>query len=170
MRRVLPPRKKVSRQLSRSTGLLPFVVALAAAVVCAGCGSSGTSSAFPLTEDFSDCGGWSTDNDAGVALDCEQGHYHFGVKKAEDPQSSTVSFGDETAERVMVSADVALTIARSEDFGRLSEVGLGCWRGGAEGHLGYVATVGPRGFSIAREEAGRAADIPATEGAVPQRG
>jgi hypothetical protein len=150
--------------------LLPFVVALAAAVVCAGCGSSGTSSAFPLTEDFSDCGGWSTDNDAGVALDCEQGHYHFGVKKAEDPQSSTVSFGDETAERVMVSADVALTIARSEDFGRLSEVGLGCWRGGAEGHLGYVATVGPRGFSIAREEAGRAADIPATEGAVPQRG
>jgi hypothetical protein len=100
----------------------------------------------PFRDSFDSCRNWSTDDDASVSLSCRNGHYHFAVKRSHDRHESRYHLRT-SVPRAIVAVDAA-----SESGSRLESAGVACWT--ARTDTGYGASIGPRGWSMFREDSG----------------
>lgn len=125
------------------------------AAFCSACSAPGGSNELPVTDDFSDCSRWLTEDDELVSLGCVDGVYRILIKDSRAIQSAFISLST-AVEMVSVEADAAYETG-PEGAG----YGVSC--GASE--QGYLFGVSPDGtWAIVKWTDGTATNLLAESG------
>jgi hypothetical protein len=108
----------------------------------------------PIESDFSDCEGWSDDDDENILLGCTDEQYKVLFKSTATEISHVIPRrSEEPVDSVGVEADVTIATLPGTPAKQFVAVGLGCWISAPDEPLqGYEFLVSPgsHGYAIAK--------------------
>jgi hypothetical protein len=149
---VSPLAKWLSGRMRAAVWLIGLLALMA---LPAGCSTNEVGrSDLPIESDFSECDGWSTDEDEHISMGCENGQYRVLIKDASTKVSDIIPRRSKDAvDSVAVQADVVFQTAPGVPGKRLGPIaGVGCWVSGVNDPArGYYFALAPgQGGAILR--------------------